>query len=187
MSSTSVASLLLLRQYCLTYFDNTNIAKLDLIVALSGSRWALRYVVSDHIWTGVCSCSSSWTNGIVRIWQYMCVILWCMRICLFAFWCEELLGVLFWQLSKSRSRIAGEGVELKLIIRAVRSSLVRNNPKRKEKDFSTSSSHHLLLALCTKKKKKNKKRKEGWCCRREGNGLKSCQFIFFICKPSLAT
>lgn len=154
MSSTSVASLLLLRQYTLTYFGNTSIRKPDLIVALSGSRCDLHYVVSDCIWTGVCYSSSSWANDIVRICQYICVILWCIRICLFAFWREEELGVLCWQLSKSRSRIAGGGVELILIIRAVQSSLARNNPKRKEKDFSTRSSHHLLLDICTKKKKK---------------------------------
>lgn len=78
------------------------------------------------------------------------MILSCKRICLFAFWHEELLGVLCWQLSKSRNRFAGEGVELKPMEKAILSYLVRKNPKRKKKVFSVSSSQWLLLALHTK-------------------------------------
>lgn len=93
-------------------------------------RWALQS--EGQIWPVVHFCSSSWTNCTVRIWQYMGVmILCCIKMCLFAFWLEEMLGMLCWQLSMSISRIAGEGVELKPIIRAVLSSPVRNNLKRK--------------------------------------------------------
>lgn len=93
-------------------------------------RWALRS--EGQIWPAVHFCNSSWTNCTVRIWQYMCVmILCCIKMCLFAFWLEEMLGMLCWQPSTSISRIAGEGVELKPIIRAVLSSLVKNNLKRK--------------------------------------------------------
>lgn len=112
-SSSSAASLLWLRQSSLKYFGK--VQPREARPCHGCGRWVLHCVMrSDLSWCFFCI--SSWTNGIVRIWQYMCVmILCCTRICLFAFWHKELLGMHCWLLSKSRSRIAGEGVELKVV------------------------------------------------------------------------
>lgn len=114
-SSSSAASLLWLRQSSLKYFGK--VQPREARPCHGCGRWQVGFALCNEIRSELMFfCISSWTNGIVRIWQYMCVmILCCTRICLFAFWHKELSGMHCWLLSKSRSRIAGEGVELKVV------------------------------------------------------------------------
>lgn len=125
LSEFNLGSLPAAAQVILSYFGRHQTRETRSLCQVGSSA-------EGQIWPAVHFCSCSWTNCTVRIWQYMGVmILCCIKMCLFAFWLEEMLGMLCWQLSTSISRIAGEGVELKPIIRAVLSSLVRKNLKRK--------------------------------------------------------